>query len=169
MNLPRIIILTADINSFIHVAVRSTILTRPLHGDGESMSLLTSQWIGARPGRLMTGAYTIPSVQLSHEPLEPQSLMQGSVAAYVLLGNTHSRKNTPRATEQWRERGLCRCAGPSSLDNWLCPVLVGLLFKTPAGCEKREKLFTATRTVTKHTQDIAHCVNHNRTYMYARE
>lgn len=56
MNLPRIIILTADINSFIHVAVRSTVITRPFHGDGENMSLLTSQWIGARPGRLMTGA-----------------------------------------------------------------------------------------------------------------
>ncbi len=76
--LPRVVILAAHINSFVHVAVGRAVLTRPLHD------------------AVRTGTVTKPSERLSHEPLEPQS----HIHAHVLLREHPPKKeNTPRATE----------------------------------------------------------------------
>lgn len=73
--LPRVVILAAHINSFIHVAVGRAVLTRPLHD------------------AVRTGTITKHSERLSHEPLEPQS----RIHAHVLLWEhpPKKRKHAP--------------------------------------------------------------------------
>lgn len=70
--LPRVVILAAHINSFIHVAVGRAVLTRPLHD------------------AVCTGTITKHSERLSHEPLEPVSHSRPRPA----LGTPTEKKKT---------------------------------------------------------------------------